>query len=360
MTSRQERFPVAASRFRFAHHGRQRGDRERALAAHGQGRGRAVLHQVDAHRGDQPRPGRHVLPDRGPARGPAQHRVMAGVRAGQREPGPAGLRRPGIAGDRQPQRSAPLRSALGQRVPAHQVPGDQVPRLGRPGPLPLESRRDSTPRAAGGCSTTWPASTRSSIARSAIPRSRRGSLSTSWPTRMQASVPELTDLSTEPASIVRALRTRGPQAGDLRGQLPAGPPARRARRAVHPALPSRLGPARPPARRRSPASAATPTSPPPALITDLKQRGLLDDTLVIWGGEFGRTVYCQGTLTAERLRPRPPSPLLHDLAGRAAASSRGSLTARPTISATTSSRTRCTSTTCTPRFSTAWESTTPG
>jgi hypothetical protein len=34
-----------------------------------------------------------------------------------------------------------------------------------------------------------------------------------------------------------------------------------------------------------------------ALITDLKQRGLLDDTLVIWGGEFGRTVYCQGKLT---------------------------------------------------------------
>ena len=34
-----------------------------------------------------------------------------------------------------------------------------------------------------------------------------------------------------------------------------------------------------------------------ALIQDLKQRGLLDDTLVIWGGEFGRTVYCQGTLT---------------------------------------------------------------
>jgi uncharacterized protein (DUF1501 family) len=34
-----------------------------------------------------------------------------------------------------------------------------------------------------------------------------------------------------------------------------------------------------------------------ALITDLKQRGLLDDTLVIWAGEFGRTVYSQGTLT---------------------------------------------------------------
>jgi len=34
-----------------------------------------------------------------------------------------------------------------------------------------------------------------------------------------------------------------------------------------------------------------------ALVTDLKQRGLLDETLVIWGGEFGRTNYCQGTLT---------------------------------------------------------------
>jgi uncharacterized protein (DUF1501 family) len=37
--------------------------------------------------------------------------------------------------------------------------------------------------------------------------------------------------------------------------------------------------------------------PTAALIRDLKQRGLLDDTLVIWGGEFGRTVYCQGKLT---------------------------------------------------------------
>jgi len=35
------------------------------------------------------------------------------------------------------------------------------------------------------------------------------------------------------------------------------------------------------------------------LVKDLKQRGLLDDTLVVWGGEFGRTVYCQGKLTAE-------------------------------------------------------------
>lgn len=37
--------------------------------------------------------------------------------------------------------------------------------------------------------------------------------------------------------------------------------------------------------------------PSAALIRDLKQRGLLEDTLVIWGGEFGRTNYCQGQLT---------------------------------------------------------------
>ena len=37
--------------------------------------------------------------------------------------------------------------------------------------------------------------------------------------------------------------------------------------------------------------------PTAALITDLKQRGLLDDTLVVWGGEFGRTVFSQGKLT---------------------------------------------------------------
>lgn len=37
--------------------------------------------------------------------------------------------------------------------------------------------------------------------------------------------------------------------------------------------------------------------PTAALVADLKQRGLLDDTLIVWGGEFGRTVYCQGKLT---------------------------------------------------------------
>jgi hypothetical protein len=36
-----------------------------------------------------------------------------------------------------------------------------------------------------------------------------------------------------------------------------------------------------------------------ALVSDLKRRGMLDDTLVVWGGEFGRTNYCQGVMTAD-------------------------------------------------------------
>ena len=39
--------------------------------------------------------------------------------------------------------------------------------------------------------------------------------------------------------------------------------------------------------------------PTAALIKDLKRRGLLDDTLVVWGGEFGRTNYCQGKMSIE-------------------------------------------------------------
>jgi uncharacterized protein (DUF1501 family) len=43
-----------------------------------------------------------------------------------------------------------------------------------------------------------------------------------------------------------------------------------------------------------------------ALVTDLKQRGLLEDTLVIWGGEFGRTTYGQGTLNDNYGRDHHP------------------------------------------------------
>jgi hypothetical protein len=56
-----------------------------------------------------------------------------------------------------------------------------------------------------------------------------------------------------------------------------------------------------------------------ALISDLKQRGLLDDTLIVWGGEFGRTTYSQGKLDGDQLRPRSSWPLFHDVAWPVAA-----------------------------------------
>ena len=86
------------------------------------------------------------------------------------------------------------------------------------------------------------------------------------------------------------------------------------------------------------------------LLADLKSRGLLKDTLVLWGGEFGRTPTAQGndgaTTTHMALR----------CGWRARASSPASCTARPMTTATTPCRTKCTFTTCTPRCCTCWAS----
>ena len=85
--------------------------------------------------------------------------------------------------------------------------------------------------------------------------------------------------------------------------------------------------------------------PSAALVKDLKQRGLLDDTLVIWGGEFGRTIYSQGQLTATNYGRDHHPRCFTDLAGRRRHQARHDAWARPTTSPTTSSRTRSRSTT---------------
>ena len=97
-----------------------------------------------------------------------------------------------------------------------------------------------------------------------------------------------------------------------------------------------------------------------ALVTDLKQRGMLDDTLVIWGGEFGRTIYSQGGLSHEELRPRPPRQVLQHVAGRRRHQGRHCATARPTTSPTPSPKTRSTFATWPPRSSARSASTTSG
>jgi hypothetical protein len=110
--------------------------------------------------------------------------------------------------------------------------------------------------------------------------------------RMQTSVPELTDLSKEPQSTFdlygRDARTPGTFAANC---LLARRLAERGVRFVmvahrgwdqHDNLPIAL-----------PFQAKDIDQPSAALVQDLKQRGMLDDTLVVWGGEFGRTVYGQ-------------------------------------------------------------------
>ena len=115
--------------------------------------------------------------------------------------------------------------------------------------------------------------------------------------RMQSSVPELTDLSKEPASTFELYGEDAKKSGTFAGNcLLARRLAERGVRFIqlyhrdwdhHGNLPVEL-----PKRCKDVDQASA------ALIQDLKQRGMLDDTLVIWGGEFGRTVYCQGRLTA--------------------------------------------------------------
>jgi hypothetical protein len=115
--------------------------------------------------------------------------------------------------------------------------------------------------------------------------------------RMQSSVPDLTDLSGEPASVLDLYGPDVHKPGSYAANcLLARRLAERGVRFIqlyhmgwdqHSNLPAQIR-----------AQCQDTDQPSAALIHDLKQRGLLDDTLVIWGGEFGRTIYSQGALTA--------------------------------------------------------------
>jgi len=116
--------------------------------------------------------------------------------------------------------------------------------------------------------------------------------------RMQTSVPELIDISKEPQSVLDLYGPEAKKPGTYAANcLLARRLVERGVRFVqlfhrgwdqHTNLPKQIVGQ---CKDVDQASAA--------LVKDLKQRGLLDDTLIVWGGEFGRTVYCQGTLTAE-------------------------------------------------------------
>ena len=114
--------------------------------------------------------------------------------------------------------------------------------------------------------------------------------------RMQTSVPELADISKEPKSVLELYGPDVTQPGTFAANcLLARRMAERDVRFIqvfhrgwdqHGDLPADLR-----------LQAADVDQACAGLIRDLKQRGMLEDTLVVWGGEFGRTIYCQGALS---------------------------------------------------------------
>ena len=115
---------------------------------------------------------------------------------------------------------------------------------------------------------------------------------------MQTSVPELMDLSSEPESTFDLYGESAREPGTYaRHCLVARRLVERGVRFIqlfhrgwdqHRSLPVQL-----------PKQCADTDQASAALIKDLDRRGLLGETLVVWGGEFGRTVYCQGMMTNE-------------------------------------------------------------
>ena len=101
---------------------------QRADAAHRQGGGQPVFHQVDAHRTDQSRPGGHVRADGLSDCGAAEPGRVGDVRARDDEPGPAGVCR-----DDHGERPIAGGAAVGDRVHSEPVSGDQAAVGGRPG-----------------------------------------------------------------------------------------------------------------------------------------------------------------------------------------------------------------------------------
>lgn len=116
--------------------------------------------------------------------------------------------------------------------------------------------------------------------------------------RMQTSVPELTNVSDEPQATFDLYGPDSKKPGTFAANcLLARRLAERGVRFIqlfhrgwdqHTNLPKQIT-----------GQCLDTDQPSAALVQDLKQRGLLDETLVVWGGEFGRTVYCQGKLTAD-------------------------------------------------------------
>ena len=116
--------------------------------------------------------------------------------------------------------------------------------------------------------------------------------------RMQASVPELTDINSEPASTFELYGEEAKKPGTFANNvLMARRLVERGVRFVQIYLNNWDHHAN--VSGRMPSQCKDVDRATYGLINDLKNRGMFDETLIIWGGEFGRTIYSQGGLTAE-------------------------------------------------------------
>jgi hypothetical protein len=133
--------------------------------------------------------------------------------------------------------------------------------------------------------------------------------------RMQVSVPELVDVASEPKSVIDMYGPQSTQVGRYAYNcLLARRLAERGVRFIQ--LYHRGWDAHGNAPKGVAAQCRDTDQPTAALLKDLKQRGMLDDTLIVWGGEFGRTVYSQGKLTpANYGRDHHPNCFSYWLAG---------------------------------------------
>ena len=133
--------------------------------------------------------------------------------------------------------------------------------------------------------------------------------------RMQMSVPELIDFSKEPKHIIESYGPEVNKVGKYAYNcLLARRLAERGVRFIQ--LYHRGWDAHGGAKNNVTRQCKDTDQPTAALIADLKQRGMLEDTLIIWGGEFGRTVYCQGKLTRDKYgRDHHPNCFTYWMAG---------------------------------------------
>ena len=305
---------------------------------------RHVRHPLDARRRAQSRAVADADELRRRPAAAAQHRLVGHLRPRHREPEPARLHRhvPRRLPDRRRRRTGGRRFCPGAYQGTYiDTQAHRHRQADREHPQPARLAGRAAPAARPACSSstsgTWRA--RAARRRSSKPASSRSS----WPTACRREATDAFDIAREPQHvrelygagvhgrqllITRRLLERGVRFVQVWSG--AGQPWDN-----HDNL-----------EKQHRKLAGECDQPIAAFLTDLKQRGLLDSTLVMWGGEFGRTPVAE----LPQLNGRDHNHYGFSMWLAGGGVKGGTSTAPPTSSASPPSRTRSTSTTCTPRI----------